>query len=59
MGITVQEFAAQLHLSTATVYGWVKTGKLGHVRLGGNVIRIPLHVVECLVGASAGGVVED
>jgi excisionase family DNA binding protein len=45
MGFTVRELADQLRISTATVYGWVKAGKLAHMRLGGNVIRIP--IAEC------------
>jgi excisionase family DNA binding protein len=52
IGFTVRELAEQLHVSTATVYGWVKVGKLSHLRLGGNVIRIPVPVVERLVDTS-------
>ena len=33
MGFTVREVARQFHVSTATVYGGVKAGKLAHVRL--------------------------
>jgi excisionase family DNA binding protein len=48
MGFTVREFADQLQVSTATVYGWVKAGKLAHMRLAGNVIRIPTTAVQRL-----------
>jgi hypothetical protein len=41
-------------LSTATVYGWVKAGKLPHMHLAGNIIRIPIVVVERLLAASVG-----
>jgi excisionase family DNA binding protein len=54
MGFTIQEFAEQLHVSKATVYGWVKAGKLAHLQLGGNVIRIPVPVLERFIRASGG-----
>lgn len=54
MGFSVREFADQLHGSPATVYGWVRTGKLAHIRLGGNVLRIPVRAVERFIGASSG-----
>jgi len=38
--LTVKEVAERLRVSTATVYGLCKSGKLGHVRVG-NSIRIP------------------
>jgi excisionase family DNA binding protein len=43
---TVRELAEQLCVPTATVYRWVKDGKFEHLRLGGNVIRIPLPVLR-------------
>ena len=54
MGFTVRELAEQLHVSTATVYGWVKTGKLRHLRLGGNIIRIPVLAVDRFVSVWGG-----
>ena len=45
MAFSVREVAEQLNVSTATVYGWVKRGSLEHVRLAGNVIRIPVFAV--------------
>jgi len=38
--LTVKEAAERLRVSTATVYGLCKDGKLAHVRVG-NSIRIP------------------
>jgi len=55
MGFTVRELAEQLHVSTATVYGWMKTGKLSHLRLGGNIIRIPVPTVADFLASSKRG----
>jgi len=38
--LTVKEAAERLRVSTATVYGLCKDGKLAHVRVGSS-IRIP------------------
>jgi excisionase family DNA binding protein len=55
LGFTVRELAERLHVSTATVYGWVKVGKLAHLRLRGNVIRIPLAAFERFVAGPRSG----
>jgi excisionase family DNA binding protein len=55
MGFSVRELAEQLHVSTATIYGWVKAGKLGHLRLGGNIILILTTAVDRFVAASPAG----
>lgn len=53
MAFNVREVAEQLSVSTATVYGWVKRGELEHVRLGGNVIRIPALALERFMGGAS------
>ena len=43
--VSVSEAAWALDVSAAAVYQWVKSGKIGHIRLVG-IIKIPLSEIE-------------
>lgn len=46
---TVEEAAAELSLSKATIRAWIAQRRIGHVRLG-RAIRIPAAEIERLLG---------
>jgi excisionase family DNA binding protein len=45
---TVEQAAAELNLSRATIRAWIAQRRLGHVRLG-RAIRIPAHEIQRLL----------
>lgn len=45
---TVEQAAAELNLSRATIRAWIAQRKLGHVRLG-RAIRIPADEIQRLL----------
>ena len=45
---TVEQAAAELNLSMATIRAWIAQRKLGHVRLG-RAIRIPADEIQRLL----------
>lgn len=49
---TVREFAALCEVSPQTIYDWVNSGDLDHVRMNGR-IRIPARVVTSFKGTAA------
>ncbi len=40
--LTVKEAAQMLGVSTRTVYGWIKDGRIPSIRLGPKLLRVPL-----------------
>jgi excisionase family DNA binding protein len=48
--LTVKEAAAYLKVSTATVYKMCEAGRLRHVRLSTNCIRVPEDALAEVVG---------
>jgi len=47
--ITVSEAARQLGVTPATVYVWVKSGKIAYVRYTSKTIRIPQSAIDKLM----------
>ena len=45
---TVEQAAAELNLSTATIRAWIAKRRLGHIRLG-RAIRIPVDEIRRLL----------
>ncbi len=39
--LTVKEAASLLGVSTRTVYGWIRDGRIPSVRLGPKLLRVP------------------
>lgn len=44
--LTPAEVATMLQFSRQTVYGWLKSGKLPHIKLGPRTIRIYRHELD-------------
>ena len=47
---TVEQAAAELNLSEATIRAWIAQRRLGHVRLG-RAVRIPAHEIQRILEA--------
>lgn len=46
--VTVDQVAAQFHVTTRTVRRWIASGELPAYRVGGHLIRIRLRDVDAL-----------
>jgi excisionase family DNA binding protein len=49
---TINQVAQKLAMSPYTIQKWVKSGKLGSVRIGQKSIRIPAGAIVALLNAS-------